>query len=73
MSKIAINELFYELETTEQKTPRGGLIGKLKSLPFVSLSKGSSKGRPIYERRMWDPDVLESFLSTATKADIYGL
>ncbi|MGD1949201.1 MAG: hypothetical protein ACFB14_06100 [Leptolyngbyaceae cyanobacterium] len=69
MPKIVIGKLFYELETTEQKTHRGG-IGKL---PFLTLSKSGPTRTPIYESRMWDPDVLATFLATATKADIYGL
>jgi hypothetical protein len=41
MSKIAIDELFHELGTIEQKTYRGGKLG---NLPFLTLSKSGSTG-----------------------------
>ena len=69
MSKITINELFYELETTEQKAYRGGYISPYDNWKIVlpSTSWPLASGKP----KFGDPYLDE--LYGDGKAYIYGL
>jgi hypothetical protein len=64
MSNIAINELFYELEKSEQKTHKGGFMLKL---PFLTNSKGSSRPSTRFLPGYGKPG------SGYTESDLYGL
>jgi hypothetical protein len=79
MSKIAISELFYELETTEQKTHRGGLDhgfsgdwsvkGPGLFFPYGSLTGPKLQmpsTSPRYMGPGWEPNY------PGWKADLYG-
>ena len=69
MSKITINELFYELGTIEQKTHRGGKL----PYPFGKPAIQKLPRVPMYTYRfVQDQEALANFLETATQADIYG-
>lgn len=68
MSKIAINELFYELGTTEQKVHRGGSKPDITEYLKPDIQKMPST--PVSSRREMDPDWLEHLNSN--RADHYG-
>jgi hypothetical protein len=68
MPKFAINELFYELGTAEQKTLKGGEDMKLLKGIKPKIQKMPSK--PVSLRREMDPGWLEHLNSN--RADRYG-